>query len=176
MCIRSYLFALRLKAFQAVCLFFFSVGLDFSSIFTGCLFRLQNCSFIHSRIIQKSLLNSWSYLPDGLPASQYTDTYSSDSRSDSSRMFQQDASHSKPHPSHRPTHQTNHYPQDVQSDQLQRGVVLGPPGSPQGVKSVSQAQKDDRLKQLEKRLEELALMIDMVKTQVHIAIRIYDFK
>lgn len=91
-------------------------------------------------------------------------------------MFQQDASHSKPHSSHRSAHQTNHYPQDVQSDQLQRGVLLGPPGSPQGVKSVSQAQKDDRLKKLEKRLEELALMLDMVKTQVHVAIRIYDFK
>lgn len=44
--------------------------------------------------------------------------------------------------------------------------MLGPPGSPQGVKSVSQAQKDDRLKELERRLEELAHMLDTVKTQV----------
>lgn len=90
-------------------------------------------------------------------------------------MLQQDASPSKPETSRRPTDQTNHYPQDVQSDQLQRGVVLGPPGSPQGVKSVSQAQKDDRLKKLEKRLEELARMLDMVKTQVRIALRLHDF-
>ena len=86
-------------------------------------------------------------------------------------MFQQDASSSKPKTSHRPAGQTNHYPQDVQSDQLHRGVVLGPPGSPQGVKSVSQGQKDDRLKTLEKRVEELARMLDMVKTQVHIVLR-----
>lgn len=86
-------------------------------------------------------------------------------------MFQQDASPSKPQTSHRPADQTKHYPQDVQSDQLQRGVVLGPPGSPQGVKSVSQAQKDDRLKNLEERLEEMARMLDMVKTQVSIALR-----
>ncbi|KAM9351632.1 kielin/chordin-like protein [Symphorus nematophorus] len=97
---------------------------------------------------------------DALPPSQF-----SDSRTDSGRMFQQDASSSKPQTSHRPTGQTNHYPQDVQSDQLQRGVVLGPPGSPQGVKSVSQGQKDDRLKKLEKRVDELARMLDMVKTQ-----------
>ncbi|XP_031149313.1 kielin/chordin-like protein [Sander lucioperca] len=102
---------------------------------------------------------------DVLPPSKYADSHSSDSRTDSSRMLQQDASPSKPETSRRPTDQTNHYPQDVQSDQLQRGVVLGPPGSPQGVKSVSQAQKDDRLKKLEKRLEELARMLDMVKTQ-----------
>ncbi|XP_070763397.1 kielin/chordin-like protein [Enoplosus armatus] len=102
---------------------------------------------------------------DALPPSQYTDAQRSDSRTESSRVFQQDASPSKPQTSHRPTNQTNHYPQDVQSDQLQRGVVLGPPGSPQGVKSVSQAQKDDRLKKLERRLEELARMLDMVKTQ-----------
>ncbi|XP_042352823.1 kielin/chordin-like protein [Plectropomus leopardus] len=102
---------------------------------------------------------------DSLPQSQYADAHSSDFRADSSRMFQKDASPSKPQTSRRPKDQTSHYLQDVQSDQLQRGVVLGPPGSPQGVKSVSQAQKDDRLKKLEKRVEELARMLDMVKTQ-----------
>ncbi|KAF3688881.1 Kielin/chordin-like protein Cysteine-rich motor neuron 2 protein [Channa argus] len=55
---------------------------------------------------------------------------------------------------------------DIQSDQLQRGVVLGPPGSPQVLKSVSEAQKDDRLNKLEKRLDEVSLMLDMVKAQV----------
>ncbi|KAA8590177.1 hypothetical protein FQN60_014111 [Etheostoma spectabile] len=102
---------------------------------------------------------------DVLPPSKYADSHSSDSRTDSNRMLQQDASPSKPETSRRPTDQTNHYPQDVQSDQLQRGMVLGPPGSPQGVKSVSQAQKDDRLKKLDKRLEELARILDIVKTQ-----------
>lgn len=109
-------------------------------------------------------------LLDALPSS-----HSADSRTDSSRMLQQDASHSKPQTSHRPTDQTNHYLHEVQGDQLQRGVVLGPPGSPHGVKSVSQAQKDDRLRKLEKRLEELAHMLDMVKTQVHIACQKYPF-
>lgn len=146
MCIRSYLLALRQKVPQTACLLFLGVGLNFDSIFfPGCLFRLQTCSFIHSRIIQdvSSPTKRCLLLPDALPPSQYADARSSDSRVDSSRMFQQDASPSKPQAS-----QTNHYLQDVQSDQLQRGVVLGPPGSPQGVKSASQAQKDDRLKML----------------------------
>ncbi|XP_034734849.1 kielin/chordin-like protein isoform X1 [Etheostoma cragini] len=102
---------------------------------------------------------------DVLPPSKYADSHSSDSRTDSNRTLQQDAAPSKPEKSRRPTEQTNHYPQDVQSDQLRRGVMMGPPGSPQGVKSVSPAQKDDRLKKLDKRLEELARMLDMVKTQ-----------
>lgn len=94
------------------------------------------------------------------------DDQSSDSGTDSSRTFQQGASPSKPPTSHRPVDQTSNYPQDVQSDQLQRGVVLGPPGSPEGVRSVSQVQKDDRLKTLEKRMDDLARMLDMVKAQV----------
>ncbi|XP_034389852.1 kielin/chordin-like protein [Cyclopterus lumpus] len=102
---------------------------------------------------------------DALSRSQFTNADSSDSRTDSSRMFQQDASSSKHQTSSRTTDQTNHYLQGAQSDQLQRVVVLGPPGSPQGVKSVSQAQKDDRLNKLEKRLEELAHMLDTVKAQ-----------
>ncbi|XP_049429825.1 kielin/chordin-like protein [Epinephelus fuscoguttatus] len=102
---------------------------------------------------------------DSLPPSQSAEAHSSDSRTDSSRKFQQDASPSKPQTSRGAKDQTSHYPQNVQSDQLQRGVVLGPPGSPQGVRSVSQAQQDDRLKKLERRVEELARMLDMVKTQ-----------
>ncbi|XP_022610122.1 kielin/chordin-like protein [Seriola dumerili] len=103
---------------------------------------------------------------DALPPSQHTDTQSSDSWTDSSRTSLQGASHSKLQTSHRPVEKKNsRYPLDIQSDQLQRGVVLGPPGSPQGVKSVSQAQRDDRLKKLEKRMEELAHMLDMVKAQ-----------
>ncbi|XP_071356594.1 kielin/chordin-like protein isoform X2 [Trachinotus anak] len=103
---------------------------------------------------------------DALPPSQYTDTQNSDFWTDSSRTFQQDASLSKPQTGHRPVEKINsHHSPDIQSDQLQRGVVLGPPGSPQGVKSFSQAQKDDSLKKLEKRVEELARMLDMVKAQ-----------
>ncbi|XP_063753849.1 kielin/chordin-like protein isoform X3 [Eleginops maclovinus] len=102
---------------------------------------------------------------DALPPSQSADGHSSDSPTDRSRIFQQTASPNNPKTSRRPIDQTNHYHQDVQSDQLHRGVVLGPPGSPQGVKSVSQAQKDDKLKRLEKRMEELARMVDMLKTE-----------
>ncbi|XP_034443111.1 kielin/chordin-like protein isoform X2 [Hippoglossus hippoglossus] len=102
---------------------------------------------------------------DNLPASKRAVAQSSDSWTDSSRGLQQGASPSKSQASHRPVDQTATYPQDVQSDQLQRGVALGPPASPEGVKSVSQVQKDDRLKTLEKRMEELSRMLDMVKAQ-----------
>ncbi|CAK6951146.1 kielin/chordin-like protein [Scomber scombrus] len=91
---------------------------------------------------------------DDLPPSQYTDTRNPNSRTDSGRMLRHGVSTSKPETSH-----------NIQSDQLHIGVVLGPPGSPQGVKSVSQAQKDDRLKRLEKRLEDMARMLDMIKAQ-----------
>ncbi|KAM3609081.1 uncharacterized protein V6R79_009469 [Siganus canaliculatus] len=104
-------------------------------------------------------------MTDALPPPQHKETQSPDPQTDGNQMFQQHASSSKPQKSHRQRHQTNHYPQDVQSDQQQRGVVLGPPGSPQRVKSLSQAQKDDRLNRLEKNLEELARMLDMVKTE-----------
>ncbi|TNN39982.1 Kielin/chordin-like protein [Liparis tanakae] len=80
-------------------------------------------------------------------------------------MLQQDASSSKHQTSSRPAEQTHHYLQGVQSGQLQRGVVLGAPGAPQGLTSDSQAPKDDSLKELEKRLGELAHMLDMVKAQ-----------
>lgn len=112
-------------------------------------------------------------LPDDLPPSQVTDARNRNSWTDSSRMLRQETSTTKPQTSQRPQDQTSHYPHDVQSDQLQRGVVLGPPGYPQGVKSVSEAQKNDRLKKLEKKLEELARMVDMVKTQVAITLSIY---
>ncbi|GLD47183.1 kielin/chordin-like protein [Lates japonicus] len=102
---------------------------------------------------------------DALPPSQYTDAQGSDSWTDSIRMFQRGAPPSKPQISHRPVEQMSYYSHDIQSDQLHRGVVLGPPGSPQGVKSVSQALTDDRLRKLERRMEELARMLDMVKAQ-----------
>lgn len=173
--VRSYLLALRQKVPQTVCLLCLSVGLHFDSIFRGCLFRLQICSFVRLRIPRNLFLTNCCFLlPDSLPPSQSAEAHSSDSRTDSSRKFQQDASPSKPQTSRGAKDQTSHYPQNVQSDQLQRGVVLGPPGSPQGVRSVSQAQQDDRLKKLERRVEELARMLDMVKTQVRVALRLYD--
>lgn len=135
-------------------------GLNFHCIFPGCLFRLQ--TFLHL----SSLTDPLFALLDELASSQYTDASSPDSGTDSSQKFQHNGSRSKPQSRHRATDQTKHHSHDVQSDQLQRGVVLGPPGSPQEVKSLSQAQKDDRLNNLEKRLEELARMLDMVKAQV----------
>ncbi|XP_071783371.2 kielin/chordin-like protein [Centroberyx gerrardi] len=102
---------------------------------------------------------------DTLPPSRYTDSLSPDSWADSSQMFQQDASGSKTQTPHRPQDQPSHYPQEVQRDQPHRGVVLGPPGSPQGAKSGSQAQEEERLRGLEERLEQLAHMLDMVKAQ-----------
>lgn len=95
---------------------------------------------------------------DALPPSQYTEAQSPDPQTDSSHTFQQDQTN------HRTTDQTNHPAWEVQNDHLQRGVVLGPPGSPQGVKS--QAQKGDRLNKLEERLDELVRMLDMVKAEV----------
>uniref|UniRef100_A0A3Q1F499 VWFC domain-containing protein n=1 Tax=Acanthochromis polyacanthus TaxID=80966 RepID=A0A3Q1F499_9TELE len=53
--------------------------------------------------------------------------------------------------------QPNNHLQDIESDQLQRGTVLGPPESPQGVKSDSQAQREDRLRKMERRLEDMNL-------------------
>lgn len=58
-----------------------------------------------------------------------------------------------------------HRTPEEHSDQ-QRGVVLGPPGAPQGTKTNPQAQIEDRLKSLELRLNELSRMMDMVKAQV----------
>lgn len=173
MCIRSFLLALRQKVPQTV--YYSSVGVLILTAFSQDVCLGSKCVLLFILELIRSLFPKPSccfLLPDALPPSQYADGHSSDLRTDSSRRFQLDASPSKPQTSHRPVDQTNHYLQDVQSDQLQRGMVLGPPGSPQGVKSASQAQKDDRLKKLEKRLEELARMLDMVKTQVRIALGI----
>lgn len=66
--------------------------------------------------------------------------------------------------SRRAKDKTRRYPQDEQSDQLQRAVVLGPPGTPQGGRSLEES--DDQLKKLEQRLEQLAVMLHMLKAQV----------
>lgn len=56
MCIGSYPLALRQIVPQKGCLAFLSVGFNFHSIFTGCLFQLKMCDFINAWIIQESLL------------------------------------------------------------------------------------------------------------------------
>lgn len=68
-------------------------------------------------------------------------------------------------------HQSSH--ENIQSDQQQRAAALGPPGAPQGVKCGSEIQMDDRLDKLEKKLEELSRMLDVVKAQVMITPEIY---
>ncbi|CAM9147123.1 unnamed protein product [Lampetra planeri] len=113
-------------------------------------------------------------IPDALPPSPHTNIHHNDSQTSSRPMLRQDSSARKPPTNHRT--QTSHHPHDVQNDQLHRGGGggLGPPGLPQGVKSASQAQKDDRLKKVEKMVEELARMLDMVKAQVAAARPIRD--
>lgn len=64
--------------------------------------------------------------------------------------------------SRRAKDKSRRHPQDVQSDQLQRAAVLAPPGTPHGGRSP----EDDQLKRLEQRLEQLAVMLDMLKAQV----------
>ncbi|KAL0968355.1 hypothetical protein UPYG_G00265780 [Umbra pygmaea] len=84
-----------------------------------------------------------------------------DSLLTSGLTHQQDKDTSQQH-KHSP-HLHDH--QEPQSDQPQRGVVvLGPP-APQGVKTASQAQGENRLKGLEERLEGLERMLDMMKAQ-----------
>lgn len=100
-------------------------------------------------------------LPDDLPVSHYT--HGPNSPADTSQMFQHDASLSKHQTNHMPQEQADYYPRDVQGDQQQRAAALGPPACPHGVKCVSQEQTTDRL---ERRLEELARMLDMLKAQV----------
>ncbi|XP_075998591.1 kielin/chordin-like protein isoform X2 [Genypterus blacodes] len=106
-----------------------------------------------------------SYLRRPWHCDNVTDAVGSDSRADSGRKIQPAVSDSKLQSSHRQQDQPSYYPQDVQRDQLHRGVVLGPPGSPQGAKSGPQALEEQRLKKLEEKLEELARMLDMVKAQ-----------
>ncbi|KAM6960594.1 kielin/chordin-like protein [Aplochiton taeniatus] len=57
--------------------------------------------------------------------------------------------------------QTSGTPQEPQGDQPKRGGFLGPPGSSQGPKPLG----EDRLRGLEERVEGLARMLDMVKSQ-----------
>lgn len=100
--------------------------------------------------------------PPPLPHSAGVD--GSDSRADNAGTLQRPVPGSKPHGSRRAKDKSRRYPQDVQSDQLQRAAALGPPGSPQGGRSPEP--KGDQLKRLEQRLEQLAVMVDMLKTQV----------
>ncbi|XP_053741751.1 kielin/chordin-like protein [Synchiropus splendidus] len=86
-----------------------------------------------------------------------------DPQADTGLKLQQDASSNQHQTGHGLVDQRGHYPPDVQNDQHHRGGVLGPPAFPHGAKA--SYQKDDRLKILERRVEELARMLDMVKAQ-----------
>lgn len=99
-------------------------------------------------------------ITDDLPVSHYT--HGPNSPSDTSQIFQHDTSLSKHQTNHMPQEQADYYPRDVQGDQQQRAAALGPPSCPHGVKCVSQEQTTDSL---ERRLEELARMLDMLKAQ-----------
>lgn len=81
-------------------------------------------------------------------------------------MPQRQVPTSKPQMSRRAKDKTRRYPHDIQSDQLHRAAVLGPPGTPQGGRSPEQ--KDDQLKKLQQRLEQMAVMLDMLKSQVYL--------
>lgn len=102
-------------------------------------------------------------LPDGRLTSQFPGVDSSDSQTDNGGMLQRHVPTSKPQMSHRAKDKSRRNTQDIQHDQLQRAVVLGPPGTPQGGRSPEQK---DQLKKLEQRLEQLAVMLDMLKSQV----------
>ncbi|XP_029378341.1 kielin/chordin-like protein [Echeneis naucrates] len=104
-------------------------------------------------------------ITDALPPSQNTNTQSSGSWTDSSQTFQQGASPSKPQTRHTQVGKKNSHSPDIQSDQLQRGLILGHPRSPQVITSFSRVQRDERLKYLEKRVAELTQMLNMCKAQ-----------
>ncbi|XP_028305155.1 kielin/chordin-like protein isoform X2 [Gouania willdenowi] len=53
----------------------------------------------------------------------------------------------------------------IQSDQQHRGWAFGSSGSPQGEKPAAQALREDQLRMLEQKLEELVRMMDVVKAQ-----------
>lgn len=144
MCVRLYLQALRQDAPKQF-VYYSSVSISTAISKDVCLGSRILLFFIQE-LFRNLLLNGCFLPPDDL----------------------QDSSPSDPPTGRRPRNKKTHYSQDVQSDQLHRAVVLGRPGSPLGAKSGSQEQKGDQLKKLEKRLEELALMLDMVKTQVHV--------
>lgn len=117
------------------------------------------------RVSQQLL--SLSFAADTLPAPPPPPRQQHQDQTDSPQK--RPASPSKPPKSQRPSEGTGHYPQDVQSDQLQRAAVLGPPGSPLRGGSVSEDQRDRRLEKLERRVEEMATMLDMVKAQVRLS-------
>ncbi|XP_028287666.1 kielin/chordin-like protein isoform X2 [Parambassis ranga] len=100
---------------------------------------------------------------DALPLSRHAHTPDPEAQADIRQIFQKlhSASPSKRQTKHGPQKQTSHRPHNIQSDQVQRGAVLGPPA----LKSVAQEQREDRMRRLERRLEELALMLNMVKAQ-----------
>lgn len=102
-------------------------------------------------------------LPDARLPPPSAGVESSDSQSDKAGMLQRPVPSSKPQRT-RAKDKTRRYPQDVQSDQLQRAAALGPPGSPQGGRSPEP--EGDQLEKLQQRLEQLAVMLDMLKTQV----------
>ncbi|XP_061577935.1 kielin/chordin-like protein isoform X2 [Cololabis saira] len=104
-------------------------------------------------------------IKDDSPPSQYADTHTPDPPADKTQMFQHDTLSTKLQRNHRPRDRDSHYRKDFQSDQIQRSAGLGPPASPQGAKSVAQAQRNDRLIDMERKLEELSIMLNMVKTQ-----------
>ncbi|XP_030586933.1 kielin/chordin-like protein [Archocentrus centrarchus] len=88
-----------------------------------------------------------------------SDTHNPDSWTESSHP------HSKHQAKHRSQEQTSHHPPDIQSDQMQRAAVVEPRGSPQGVTSASQVERDDRLRKLERRMTELTHMLDRVNNK-----------
>ncbi|XP_030586937.1 kielin/chordin-like protein [Archocentrus centrarchus] len=62
--------------------------------------------------------------------------------------------------------QTYHHPRYIQTDQLQTAVVLHSTRSARDVKSASQVEENGRLKKLERRMGELARVLDMVKNEI----------
>jgi len=75
--------------------------------------------------------------------------------------------HPHPHSPSRDSVEDREQQHELQKDQPQRGVVLGPPGHPQGGRLASPAtQEEERLSGLEQRLAQMAVMLDMVKAQV----------
>ncbi|XP_068507212.1 kielin/chordin-like protein isoform X1 [Syngnathus scovelli] len=102
---------------------------------------------------------------DALPASTSID--SADSHVSGPGLQRETPSTSgKPKRKHRASLQSAHYPpHSIQSPQLQRGAVLGPPGLPQGGKSISQVHRDEGLSRLESRLEDLARKMDLLQAQ-----------
>ncbi|XP_056455381.1 kielin/chordin-like protein [Gadus chalcogrammus] len=56
-------------------------------------------------------------------------------------------------------------PQRLQKDSPQRGAALGPPGHPQGGRLASPPPQEERLRGLEQRLEQMAVLLDAVQAQ-----------